>query len=72
MRLETPARAATASMLTLSTPWRANNSRAPDTTIVNIALDHLHTQFDTSIALTQWVVTGYGVSVRVVQPGTRD
>ncbi|MFJ3821266.1 DHA2 family efflux MFS transporter permease subunit [Streptomyces nodosus] len=30
-----------------------------DTTIVNIALDHLHTVFDASVAQTQWVATGY-------------
>lgn len=30
-----------------------------DTTIVNIALDHLHTVFGASVAQTQWVVTGY-------------
>jgi EmrB/QacA subfamily drug resistance transporter len=30
-----------------------------DTTIVNIALDHLHTTFHASVADTQWVATGY-------------
>ncbi|MFJ9250666.1 MDR family MFS transporter [Streptomyces sp. NPDC101776] len=30
-----------------------------DTTIVNIALDHLRTVFDASVAQTQWVSTGY-------------
>ncbi|MEU6787721.1 MFS transporter [Nonomuraea angiospora] len=30
-----------------------------DTTIVNIALDHLRTRFDASVAQAQWVVTGY-------------
>jgi len=30
-----------------------------DTTIVNIALDHLRTVFDASVAQTQWVATGY-------------
>ncbi|MGX6446492.1 MDR family MFS transporter [Patulibacter sp. S7RM1-6] len=30
-----------------------------DTTIVNIAIDHLHTVFDVSVAQTQWVATAY-------------
>lgn len=30
-----------------------------DTTIVNIALDHLHDVFRASVSATQWVVTGY-------------
>ncbi|MEV6510592.1 MDR family MFS transporter [Streptomyces sp. NPDC051642] len=30
-----------------------------DTTIVNIALDHLQAVFDASVARTQWVATGY-------------
>ncbi|WP_134739082.1 MDR family MFS transporter [Nocardioides sp. 503] len=30
-----------------------------DTTIVNIALDHLRTTFDATVADTQWVTTGY-------------
>ncbi|MGW2276474.1 DHA2 family efflux MFS transporter permease subunit [Streptomyces sp. NPDC001770] len=30
-----------------------------DTTIVTIALDHLHTTFHASVARTQWVSTGY-------------
>ncbi|MFE9248876.1 MDR family MFS transporter [Streptomyces sp. NPDC007088] len=30
-----------------------------DTTIVNIAVDHLHTTFDASVARTQWVATAY-------------
>ncbi|WP_129843263.1 MDR family MFS transporter [Streptomyces sp. RFCAC02] len=30
-----------------------------DTTIVAIALDHLRTTFDASVAATQWVATGY-------------
>ncbi len=30
-----------------------------DTTIVNIAIDHLHTTFDASVAQTQWVATAY-------------
>jgi EmrB/QacA subfamily drug resistance transporter len=30
-----------------------------DTTIVNIALDHLHTTFHSTVGATQWVATGY-------------
>ena len=30
-----------------------------DTTIVNIALDHLHTTFHATVGETQWVATGY-------------
>ncbi|GAA4180038.1 MDR family MFS transporter [Gryllotalpicola koreensis] len=30
-----------------------------DTTIVNIALDHLHASFHASVAQTQWISTGY-------------
>jgi len=30
-----------------------------DTTIVNVALDHLHTAFGASVAQTQWVATAY-------------
>ena len=30
-----------------------------DTTIVNIALDHLHTVFSASVSETQWISTGY-------------
>ncbi|MFE7120494.1 MDR family MFS transporter [Streptomyces sp. NPDC057654] len=30
-----------------------------DTTIVNVALDHLRTTFDATVAQTQWIATGY-------------
>ena len=30
-----------------------------DTTIVNIALDHLHRVFHAPVADTQWIATGY-------------
>jgi len=39
-----------------------------DTTIVNIALDHLHTVFGASVADTQWVVTGYLLAYVAVIP----
>ncbi|MEU6742189.1 DHA2 family efflux MFS transporter permease subunit [Streptosporangium sandarakinum] len=39
-----------------------------DTTIVNIALDHLRTRFGTPVALTQWVVTGYLLAYVAVIP----
>ncbi|MEU7939482.1 MDR family MFS transporter [Microbispora bryophytorum] len=39
-----------------------------DTTIVNIALDHLHTSFHASIADTQWVVTAYLLAYVAVIP----
>ncbi|MFT2753612.1 MDR family MFS transporter [Clavibacter sp. Sh2088] len=41
-----------------------------DTTIVNIALDHLHTVFGASVAETQWVVTGYLLAFVAVIPVT--
>ncbi|HWD63235.1 MAG TPA: MDR family MFS transporter [Humibacter sp.] len=41
-----------------------------DTTIVNIALDHLHTSFHASVADTQWVVTGYLLAYVAVIPVT--
>lgn len=41
-----------------------------DTTIVNIALDHLHTAFHASVADTQWVVTGYLLAYAAVIPIT--
>jgi EmrB/QacA subfamily drug resistance transporter len=41
-----------------------------DTTIVNIALDHLHTVFGASVAQTQWVVTGYLLAFVAVIPLT--
>ncbi|GAA3887924.1 DHA2 family efflux MFS transporter permease subunit [Leifsonia kafniensis] len=39
-----------------------------DTTIVNIALDHLHTAFNASVADTQWVVTAYLLAYVAVIP----
>lgn len=39
-----------------------------DTTIVNIALDHLHTAFHTTLANTQWVVTAYLLAYAAVIP----
>lgn len=39
-----------------------------DTTIVNIALDHLHTVFHATLAETQWVATGYGLAFVAVIP----
>jgi EmrB/QacA subfamily drug resistance transporter len=39
-----------------------------DTTIVNIALDNLHTAFHSSVADTQWVVTGYLLAYVAVIP----
>lgn len=39
-----------------------------DTTIVNIALDHLHTAFHASVAQTQWVATAYLLAYVAVVP----
>ncbi|MFS8203801.1 MDR family MFS transporter [Streptomyces sp. CWNU-52B] len=39
-----------------------------DTTIVNIALDHLQTGFHASVARTQWVATGYLLAFVAVIP----
>lgn len=39
-----------------------------DTTIVNIALDHLHSTFHTSVSDTQWIVTGYLLAYVAVIP----
>ncbi|WP_165314280.1 MDR family MFS transporter [Agromyces protaetiae] len=39
-----------------------------DTTIVNIALDHLHTTFGTTVAQTQWVSTAYLLAYVAVIP----
>jgi EmrB/QacA subfamily drug resistance transporter len=41
-----------------------------DTTIVNVALDTLHTDLHSSIANIQWVVTGYMLSLAAVIPIT--
>jgi EmrB/QacA subfamily drug resistance transporter len=39
-----------------------------DTTIVNIALDHLHQVFQSTVTETQWVATGYLLSFVAVIP----
>src|SRR4051812_17832233 len=39
-----------------------------DTTIVNVALDRLATELDSSIAQIQWVVTGYLLALAAVIP----
>lgn len=39
-----------------------------DTTIVNIAIDHLHSTFGASVADTQWVATGYLLAFVAVIP----
>jgi EmrB/QacA subfamily drug resistance transporter len=41
-----------------------------DTTIVNVALDHLHEVFGASVADTQWVVTAYLLALAGVIPLT--
>jgi EmrB/QacA subfamily drug resistance transporter len=41
-----------------------------DTTIVNVALDHLHVVFHASVADTQWVSTGYLLALAGVIPLT--
>ena len=41
-----------------------------DTTIVNVALDHLHTVFHATVADTQWVSTGYLLALAGVIPLT--
>jgi EmrB/QacA subfamily drug resistance transporter len=41
-----------------------------DTTIVNVALDHLHTVFHASVADTQWVASGYLLGLAGVIPLT--
>ncbi|WP_432834042.1 MDR family MFS transporter [Dactylosporangium sp. CA-092794] len=41
-----------------------------DTTIVNIALDHLHTVFRASVTQTQWVATGYLLAFVSVIPAS--
>ncbi|MEV4670845.1 MDR family MFS transporter [Actinomadura sp. NPDC049382] len=41
-----------------------------DTTIVNVALDSLSTELDAPLSRTQWVVTGYLLSVALVIPVT--
>jgi len=39
-----------------------------DSTIVNVALDHLHTVFHASVAATQWVSSGYLLALAGVIP----
>jgi EmrB/QacA subfamily drug resistance transporter len=41
-----------------------------DTTIVNVAIDHLAVAFKSSITTIQWVVTGYTLSLAAVIPVT--
>src|ERR1700750_3463856 len=41
-----------------------------DTTIVNVAIDHLATVFHSSLTTIQWVVTGYTLSLAAVIPAT--
>jgi EmrB/QacA subfamily drug resistance transporter len=41
-----------------------------DTTVVNVAISHLSTTFDTSLETIQWVVTGYTLALATVIPIT--
>src|ERR1700712_4638503 len=41
-----------------------------DTTIVNLALDHLHIVFHATVADTQWVSTGYLLALAGIIPLT--
>jgi EmrB/QacA subfamily drug resistance transporter len=41
-----------------------------DTTIVNVAIDHLAVVFDSSLTTIQWVVTGYTLSLAAVIPAS--
>ncbi len=41
-----------------------------DTTIVNVAIDHLATAFHSSLTTIQWVITGYTLSLATVIPVT--
>src|SRR4051795_2304582 len=41
-----------------------------DTTVVNVAISHLSTTFDTSLETIQWVVTGYTLALATVIPVT--
>ena len=41
-----------------------------DTTIVNVAIDHLAVVFNTSLTTIQWVVTGYTLALAAVIPVT--
>lgn len=39
-----------------------------DVTVVNVALDHLITEFDTTLTTMQWVATGYTLALATVIP----
>ncbi|HET9123630.1 MAG TPA: DHA2 family efflux MFS transporter permease subunit [Solirubrobacteraceae bacterium] len=41
-----------------------------DTTVVNVAIDHLAVVFNSSLTTIQWVVTGYTLSLAAVIPAT--
>jgi EmrB/QacA subfamily drug resistance transporter len=41
-----------------------------DTTVVNVAISHLTTDFDTSLETIQWIVTGYTLALATVIPIT--
>src|SRR5919112_4947051 len=41
-----------------------------DTTVVNVAISHLTTDFDTSLETIQWIVTGYTLALATVIPLT--
>src|SRR3954469_12600020 len=41
-----------------------------DTTVVNVAISHLTTTFDTSLTTIQWIVTGYTLALATVIPIT--
>src|SRR5215471_15639139 len=41
-----------------------------DTTIVNVAIDRLAIDFNTSLTTIQWVVTGYTLALAAVIPAT--
>src|SRR3954463_1128622 len=39
-----------------------------DTTVVNVAISHLTTTFDTSLTTIQWIMTGYTLALATVIP----
>jgi MFS family permease len=41
-----------------------------DTTVVNVAIDHLASAFHSSLTTIQWVVTGYTLALATVIPVT--
>jgi len=41
-----------------------------DTTVVNVAVDHLAVAFNSSLTTIQWVITGYTLSLAAVIPAT--